>query len=204
VTDTNREQDIQLLEAALTDAVDQATLLDVFDLPAAYKGTLMQVLQEGSWRTADDPIAHVWRATLNAVPRRALQRVAMRRDEEGRSRREVGGYSPEMLGWLNEIEETSGVFRGKRGELRRGGGRAEAREEIRPQPRELPDWSKIAERAGLDAWETRALHAMARGETCYGAMQALVDAADKRALEAAWRRLKRSNLEKVRTILVSA
>jgi hypothetical protein len=220
----NREQDILFLDAALIAAGDNGspdfeTLLDVFDLPPAYKDTLIQVLKEGSWRASESPIETVWRATMNAVPRRATMRAALRRDEEGRNRRrEVGGYSKETLGWLNEIAETSGVFRGECGQLRRGGGRAEAREEIRPQPikhvprelratsadsREVPDWTKIAARAGLDEWETRALHAMARGETCYGAMQALVDSADKRAMEAAWRRLKR-NLDKVRTILVSA
>ena len=222
---SHREQDILFLDAALTAADDKAspdfeTLLDVFDLPPAYKDTLIQVLKEGGWRASDSPIETVWRATMNAVPRRATMRAALRRDDEGRNRRrEVGGYSKETLGWLNEIAETSGVFRGKRGQLRRGGGRAEACEELRPQPlkhvprdlratsvadsREVPDWTKIAARAGLDEWETRALHAMARGETCYRAMQALVDAADKRAMEAAWRRLKR-NLDKVRTILVSA
>ena len=230
---TYREQQLLILEAAATDEVtaDRApeidTLLDVFGLPAAYKNILARVLMEGSWRSSESPIETVWRATMNAVPRCATMQAAIRRDEEGRSRREKGGHSAETLGWLNEMAQTSEAIRdnkrgfrgGKPGVWRQRGGREAAQHELIPQPikhvprelrttsvadsREVPDWTKIAERAGLDEWETRALHMMARGETCYGAMQALEDAADKRAMEAAWRRLKR-NLEKVRSILVCA
>ena len=133
---SHRDEDVLDLEVAAADEASNEfeTLLDVFDLPPAYRGILVQVLQEGSWRASDSPIETVWRATMNAVPRRATMRAALRRDDEGRNRREEGGYAPETLGWLNEVAETSGVFRGKRGQLRRGGGRAEAREELRPGP----------------------------------------------------------------------
>jgi hypothetical protein len=224
---SSREEDILFLETAA--ATEEAspeyaqyfeTLLDVFGLPLAYKNILVRVLKEGSWRTSDSPIETVWRATMNAAPRRAIRRDVLRRDEEGRNRRreKTGGYSPETLGWLDEMSETSGLIRNERGVWRQGGGRAETRLAYydRPRPikhvpadlrttsvadsREVPDWTKIAERARLDEWETRALHAMARGETCYGAMQELEGPADKRAMEAAWRRLKR-NLDKVRNAL---
>ena len=204
----HREQEILLLDAAAAAeeaSPDIETLLDVFGLPLAYKGILVRVLKEGSWQTSDSPIETVYHATMNAVPRSAMQRAVLGRDEQGRNRRreKTGRYSPETLGWLYEKAES-----------RRGG--REEQHELIPQPiehvpaelrttsavdsRGVPDWDKIAERSGLDEWETRALHAWARGETCYRAMQALDDAADKRAMEAAWRRLRR-NLHKVRGVL---
>jgi hypothetical protein len=218
MTKTN-EQDISILdEAAAGDKTALALLIDVFDLPAGYRENLIQVLQEGAWRESNEPVEYVYRAT---APRRAT-----RRDEQGRpiehlsqrdsNRREVV-LRDETVDWLT----SDLVLDTKTGAWRKGGGRAREREEalytasesmdrvpaslrMTREARILPDWTRIAERAGLDSWETKALLCMAAGLTRYASMKALDDSQDKRCLESAWKRLKRSNFEKIKSILVSA
>jgi hypothetical protein len=218
--------------AADESSPDFGTLLEVFGLPPAYRRILIRVLRAGSWRDSDSPIDAVWRETMRAIPGRETMRAAAKRDNEGRHRREVnGGYSADRLGWLDHMAQTSlirekkvrggdksGITTGgdKPGIWRQGGGRDAADERaidaawallgkplsMESLPPELRDWNKIAERAGLDCWETKALQCMALGLSRYASLKALEVAADRRALEAAWRRLERSNFYKVREILV--
>jgi hypothetical protein len=221
---TEREQDISLLdEAAAGDKAALDLLMDVFDLPAAYKAVLIRVIEEGTWRGSDEPIAYVWREAMRTVSRRDTERVVAKRDDEGRHWREKTTHrtpSTENIAWMHYRAETSETCTVRRKDgrsvWRQGGGREQegvtgelnlmplVPEELRHivGSRQVPDWKKIADRAGLDQWERVALRCMARGWTRYRSLNAFDEAADKRALEAAWRRLERSNFEKVRGILV--
>ena len=223
--DSRREQDLLDLEVAASDEASNEfdTLIDVFGLPPAYRGILVRVLEEGSWRASDEPIAYVWRETMRTVSQRDTERVVAKRDDEGRNWREKTTRrtpSPENIAWMHYRSETSELCRVRskngRSVWRQGGGREEVRETSEPTlasrvpaalrkslgSREILDWQAIAANAGLDHWETQALEFMGQGFTRYSAMKILDDAADKRALETAWRRLERSNFEKLRTILV--
>jgi hypothetical protein len=219
--DSHREEEIQNLEAALADPTSPQfeILIEIFDLPIAYKGILIRVLEEGGWRASDEPVAYVWRETMRTVSQRDTVRVVAKRDDEGRHWREKTTRrtpSNENIAWMNYRAETSEAckVRKKNGRSvwRQGGGREQQREtgelnlvsivpeELRKSmgSRQVPDWTKIAERAELDQWEKEALNCMARGWTRYRSLNTFDDAADKRALEAAWRRLERSNFAKVR------
>jgi hypothetical protein len=218
---SHREQEIQNLDAALADhhSPEFELLLEIFDLPLAYKGILILLLEEGSWRASEEPIAYVYRETMRTVSRRDTERVVAKRDDEGRHWREKTTRrtpSTENIAWMHYRAETSEPCRVRkkngRSVWRQGAGREQQREigelnlvSIVPEElrktmgsRQIPDWTKIAERAELDQWETEALGCMARGWTRYRSINTLVDATDKRALEAAWRRLERSNFAKVR------
>jgi hypothetical protein len=211
----DREDDLQILEAALADhtSPEFGLLLEVFALPAAYTGTLVRVLQEGSWRASDEQIAYVWRATMRTVSQRDTERVVAKRDDEGRNWRERTTRrtpSDEKITWMHHRAETSEPcrMRSKNGRSvwRQGGGREEEREtrEVSLMSREIPDWQAIAAKADLDQWERVALQFMGQGMTRYSALKGLkgAPAEERRALEAAWRRLERSKFEKVRGILV--
>jgi len=70
--------------------------------------------------------------------------------------------------------------------------------------KQVPNWNRICELARLDYWETKALILMSQGITRYGAMQDIEHIDDKRSLEAAWKRLERSNFKRIRDVLSAA
>jgi hypothetical protein len=63
------------------------------------------------------------------------------------------------------------------------------------------NWSELAKRVGLDEWETRALLLKADGLTCYGALKLSENDSERRSIEAAWKRLERNGLKRLRSVL---
>ncbi len=91
-----------MLEAAAAagdDSPEREALLVACDLSEAYRDILATVLGNGRWRTAECPMEHVHQSTMRAV---------FKRDNAGKNAREKsGGYSPDELGWMKELSDTS-------------------------------------------------------------------------------------------------
>lgn len=220
-----------MLEAAAAagdDSPERQALLVACDLSEAYVDILARVLTRGRWRIQDYPMEYIRRSAMRAV---------FKRDEAGKSSREQNsGYSPDELGWMKELADTSEVVRID-GIWRQGGCRD--RFQMRPHidetscvvapaiqrlPKDLlvtvdpsemskgaqedivdpivsGDWNEIARRANFDQWETQALLFMADGCTLYQAFKLCENDSEKRSLEAAWKRLRRGKLQKLRSFL---
>jgi hypothetical protein len=66
------------------------------------------------------------------------------------------------------------------------------------EPMEVPDWSKWAVAAGLSEWELRAVEYKLTGVSRERALAMQPDEASRRALQAAWRSLDRTGLERLK------
>src|SRR6266702_277689 len=217
-----RDQQIALIVAASTAGTgsdDFQALLAACDLSSAYADILVAVLERGRWRAVDYPVEYVRKSALRAV---------FRQEETGKkSREQNSGHSAEELGWLNEMADTSDAMKVE-GVWRPGGGRmsawigsmsgpgspikrvpSELRITVEPAIESLVDswetvnWQEVSKRAGLDEWESIALRLRAEVGTLYRALSQCENDIERKALEAAWKRLERKGLKKVRKVLSS-
>lgn len=66
------------------------------------------------------------------------------------------------------------------------------------QPVVTPNWSKLAKSAGFDEWEELALRCRASGKSRDKALSEQADEASRKALQAAWKRLDRTGMKRLR------
>lgn len=209
-----RQKQIELLEQASEQGIGSPpfeAVLTATNLTEAYGDILSTVLARGRWRSAAFPMDHVRRRAVRGV---------FKEDEDGKDPREKNnGYSAIELEWMAHAADSSGAIRMKnsagRMVWRNGGGEREDADIGMPTPvrrirqdfivetglSDSVDWGELARRAALDEGQTQALALRANGYTLYGALQLCENDLERRALEAAWKRLERSGLKKLRPIL---
>ena len=69
---------------------------------------------------------------------------------------------------------------------------------ITVQPAYTPDWEKWAQKAGLDSWQLKVLEYRKDGVSRDGALDDQPDEDSRKALQAAWKRLDRSGMKKLK------
>jgi hypothetical protein len=72
---------------------------------------------------------------------------------------------------------------------------------IHIQPRYSLDWTRLAGESGLDQWETKVLEYRRNGVSRDRAMSEQADTDSRLAIQAAWKRMDRSGLKKVKELL---
>lgn len=131
--------------------------------------------RDGVWRTA---------AGGEADPEGLLRRPAKR----GRRPRLMSEAEGARLAGLAERIR----------QMRAAAGKVERDEPyIEEGPEPLPDWPTMATQAGLSDWEQRVVDYKMRGVAWTAAMNEQPDELSRRALQAAWRKLERTGLERL-------
>jgi hypothetical protein len=211
-------------EAPLTpDAEWTALLTGVLGLPITYFRALQVVLAQGRWRTAKTPKAYLRKAvkceaskmSSDFDPKSTLQ-IPRKLDPDDGEEASLEEYI-DFLGadtgpvkrnavWKarNPMEEAIWVDEEGRG-IPVVNGRPVPEDLLMPEDNE-PDarlvinWTKVAERAGLDAEETHILKQRVAGVTREAILNFLAkNEEERRVWQAAWRRLDR-HMDRVRAV----
>jgi len=69
------------------------------------------------------------------------------------------------------------------------------------QPVVTPNWSKLAQSAGFDEWEELALRCRVSGKSRDKALSEQADEESRKALQAAWKRLERTGMKRLREVI---
>lgn len=132
---------------------------------------------DGRWRAAP-----VW-----GSDEEGLLRAQKRKPRRGIARKVVAG-SGTLARYAERLER-----------MRAAAGKQERDETfLDNKPERMPDWSRMADEAGLSEWERKAAEYKVGGMGWTEAMAAQPDEESRRALQAAWRKLERTGEARLR------
>jgi hypothetical protein len=222
---------LHFLGIGLTDTQTQFLMAEVLRLPLSYFGAVQQVVAEGRWRTAKNPLAYVriaaWRTGIadakwnqpDGLP------VPANMSHDKFIDLQASGYGPVKKDGVWRVHSfydddddywQDGLRPGERLRNRvpeqfcRYWPNPEERAELERMrfpipvdPIRCPDWDAIAKAAGLDPGEAEVLGWKARGLSRDTTLKFYgTDAKRKQQIQAAWRRFDRNRgLERVAEVL---
>lgn len=221
---------LEFVGIGLTDG-ETEYLMQVLRLPLSYFAAVRQVVEEGRWRTSNDPLAYVrtaaWRTGIRdskwdrpqGVPVPANmshhQFVDLQTSWSGPVKKDGAWrghsfYDDDDDYWQDGLKPGERLRNRVPEQFSRYWPTPEEREEMERfpmiplpvDPIRVPDWDAIAKAAGLDRDEAAVLELRAQGLNRAAAMAWCETDAERKRVQAAWRRFDRKQcLERVRKVL---
>lgn len=230
MTQSLRGEQLAILDAASEASSNDASFMELllaFELPTDYLEPLISVLQQRRWTRAPRPFDYVKRAVLRRVlsgdqqPRREATASSLSKADteiyERGGRDDWEGYEEEIIDRVpKHLRATWSFDRQGKPHVAFTPGNTQQKNKTgfdmwdsinfgkmyNVVDHEGVNWGRVVEEARLDEWEQKALAYKLEGYSCYAALREMNDQEDKKALRAAWMRLERSKLAKIKKVLI--